>query len=904
MKNHFTFFSVLFILLCAGASAQVIPDSLRVDWSHAGIQGAIPDTSFIINVKDFGAYGDSIHDDYNAIMNAMNSSTAFRIIYFPAGNYLIKTSIAPSNNVVFSGDGISSNLIFNIGTSGNPDGFNISANQSNTFTGLDSGYNKGSTILKISNTAGLTPGSFAEIRQANGAWNTVPANWATYCVGQMVTIKAVNGNLVTIEPALRITYTDSLHPEIRPVTLRTNVGIECLKITRADTIVNSRYGYNIDFTYAANCWVTGIESSKSQGSHIMLTSSKNITISGSYIHDAFAYDGTGTAGYGITMIQHNSDCKVENCILKHLRHSMIAKQGANGNVFAYNYSLDPNRSEMPNDAGGDMVLHGHYPFANLFEGNIGQTITVDDTWGAAGPYNTFFRNRADLYGVIFSDQYVNTIKENVVGTEVTNKSFLKGNYILLTSKQFTYDNNIKGLIQPANTNILNDASYYLTSQPYYWNVSSSWPSIGGSNALGSGTNPAKERYLSGGPKTSCLKEPAANPLQITITADSIKCNGSTAHIIITASGGVPPYNGVGDFYKPAGSYSFIVTDAFGNSNTAIITLNQPLPISAVVNATPTQSCTQTGSILITVVNGGSKPYFFSFNNIDYTQDSTYNNLAYGNYAAYIKDSVGCVDTIQNILIETVPTITVTATATKASSCHNDATITVKQKGGTPPLQYSLNNINFYNSPSFTSMAPGIYTAWVRDKNKCIDSLTGITVTQLPLLKITAKKTDLTCKNSDDGTITLTAQGGLKPYLYTVDSINYVSSNMFSNLTPGTYKAGFKDAKSCSIFSTVTIRNSKTTCTLVSSTNGNVLLNNDLKIVVAPNPSTKEFTLTINNHAAEKTTIVVTDMIGRIVYQSSGEAKKNYVFGEAFLPGIYILKLMQGDNVSTYKLVKQ
>ena len=75
----------------------------------------------------------------------------------------------------------------------------------------------------------------------------------------------------------------------------------------------------------------------------------------------------------------------------------MAKQGANGNVFAYNYSLDPYRSEDPHDAGSDMLLHGHYPFANLFEGNIGESIIVDDTWGPAGPYNTFFRNRADLY---------------------------------------------------------------------------------------------------------------------------------------------------------------------------------------------------------------------------------------------------------------------------------------------------------------------------------------------------------------------------------------------------------------------------------------------------------------------------------------------------------------------------
>jgi hypothetical protein len=72
--------------------------------------------------------------------------------------------------------------------------------------------------------------------------------------GQIVKIKAVNGNSITIEPALRIDYTGTLHPEIRPVSLKTNVGIECLKITRADTIMNNNYGYNISFSYAGNCW--------------------------------------------------------------------------------------------------------------------------------------------------------------------------------------------------------------------------------------------------------------------------------------------------------------------------------------------------------------------------------------------------------------------------------------------------------------------------------------------------------------------------------------------------------------------------------------------------------------------------------------------------------------------------
>ncbi|MBM4395981.1 MAG: hypothetical protein FJ087_09850 [Deltaproteobacteria bacterium] len=49
---------------------------------------------------------------------------------------------------------------------------------------------------------------------------------------------------------------------------------------------------------------------------------------------------------------------------------MMVTTGANGNVFGYNYSRDPYRSETINDFSGDISVHGHWPFANLFEGNV------------------------------------------------------------------------------------------------------------------------------------------------------------------------------------------------------------------------------------------------------------------------------------------------------------------------------------------------------------------------------------------------------------------------------------------------------------------------------------------------------------------------------------------------------
>lgn len=60
-----------------------------------------------VNVKDFGAVGNGIHDDTEAIQNAINSLNS-GIIYFPKGTYIISSSIKvnkPFINLLGSGRG-------------------------------------------------------------------------------------------------------------------------------------------------------------------------------------------------------------------------------------------------------------------------------------------------------------------------------------------------------------------------------------------------------------------------------------------------------------------------------------------------------------------------------------------------------------------------------------------------------------------------------------------------------------------------------------------------------------------------------------------------------------------------------------------------------------------------------
>lgn len=168
--------------------------------------------------------------------------------------------------------------------------------------------------------------------------------------------------------------------------MRKSVGLECLKINRLDASVGQTT--NIAFDFAVDCWVTGVESNNCNFGHLVFTKSTNCYVYGNYFHDAFAYGGGGQA-YGVVLQYTSGECLIENNIFKHLRHSMLVQAGANGNVCAFNYSLDPNWTSFPSNSAGDIVMHGNYVFMNLIEENICQNIVVDASHGINGPYNTF-----------------------------------------------------------------------------------------------------------------------------------------------------------------------------------------------------------------------------------------------------------------------------------------------------------------------------------------------------------------------------------------------------------------------------------------------------------------------------------------------------------------------------------
>lgn len=140
-----------------------------------------------------------------------------------------------------------------------------------------------------------------------------------------------------------------------------------------------------------------------------------------------------------------------------------------------------------------------------------------------------------------------------------------------------------------------------------------------------------------------------------------------------------------------------------------------------------------------------------------------------------------------------------------SRCAATGTITVAASGGSGNYNFKVTGpitTPYTTSPVITGLSAGTYTVYVQDVNTgCITQLSNIIVTgSYADPRFTLVKTDETCLNKSDGTITLSSlTGGRAPYTYTIVAPSPYSvgtsntSGSFTGLPGGDYSIELKDS---------------------------------------------------------------------------------------------------------------
>lgn len=246
------------------------------------------------------------------------------------------------------------------------------------------------------------------------------------------------------------------------------------------------------------------------------------------------------------------------------------------------------------------------------------------------------------------------------------------------------------------------------------------------------------------------------------------------------------------------------------------------------------------------------------------------------------------DTISGTIMVSLG-LTGTSTLTQDITCNNAANgiITLSASGGVSPYTYALTT-NYSGTNPITGISGGTYSPKIKDAAGCIFTTTpSITLTNPPVLTLSATKTDCSNGSVNDGTITVTAGGGSGTITYSIDGTNYQSSNVFSGLASGNYTVTIKDANGCTKTINLNIG--------VLGIDSNPL---DGSITIYPNPSTGLFQVSYTSSASlDKVEFSLIDISGRTI-QTSLLKNAGKQFTQSFdltqtSKGVYILRIASG-----------
>ncbi len=178
----------------------------------------------------------------------------------------------------------------------------------------------------------------------------------------------------------------------------------------------------------------------------------------------------------------------------------------------------------------------------------------------------------------------------------------------------------------------------------------------------------------------------------------------------------------------------------------------PLSISATfINP----SCNLSNGSISATATFGTAPYQFSLDGIIFQASGIFTGLAAGNYTVTVRDALNVTNTTNVILVNSPP-VQLTATATASTCSFNNGIITSTGSGGTAPLQYSIDGINFQPSNIFTGLSPNNYIVTVRDINGCSATF-PVVVTLNNTLTVNAGNNATICEGTVT-TLTATSNG--------------------------------------------------------------------------------------------------------------------------------------------------
>lgn len=154
----------------------------------------------------------------------------------------------------------------------------------------------------------------------------------------------------------------------------------------------------------------------------------------------------------------------------------------------------------------------------------------------------------------------------------------------------------------------------------------------------------------------------------------------------------------------------------------------------------------------------------------------------------------------------IPEITQLVLSQQEDCVLGNAQISTQKTGGEGTISYKLNTGTFVSNPVFSNLGSGNYLVTVRDGNTCQDTL-SVRITEPALLATTTSKANESDCTGGNARITVSATGARGALSFSLNGGTPQASNIFNNLSNGTYTVTAQDGVGCTASKTVTVTES-------------------------------------------------------------------------------------------------
>ena len=315
--------------------------------------------------------------------------------------------------------------------------------------------------------------------------------------------------------------------------------------------------------------------------------------------------------------------------------------------------------------------------------------------------------------------------------------------------------------------------------------------------------------------------------------DQCTSNGTSYTFTATGTGVAPIKYSIGNGFQSSGTftvsapgtYTVTVRDANGCTVTDTIDILPPLGAAAVATAQP--SCIANDGVITITASGGAGAGNYEYDLLNSIGNSltggarqasnVFNVLAPGNYTAIVYDTSGSgCDAQVPVFLET-PTPVVFTYTYEDVSCNGGADgsiqVILDASNDNPPYTFTINDgtnpPTTQNNNLFTGLTAGNYDITVTSDRGCFTMQT-VTIGEPTIVDVTATATSFACNANNQASqavITAVGTGGTAPYTYSINGVNFFTSNTFNISDNGSDRVitvTIKDDNGCTDVTTVNI----------------------------------------------------------------------------------------------------